>query len=697
MTKKPQQATDGDQALTVLRGVGAKFAGQLNRIGIYSCQDLIFHLPFRYEDRTQVTPVYKLYHGQQALVLAAIEGTQIQFGRRRSLIVQLNDGGARLTMRLFYFNAQQHKALEHGQWIQCYGEARSGPRGLEMIHPEYKVYQVEPETITSDKLTPVYPTTEGVGQARMRGLVSQAFAKCGAAASDYLPENIRSELNLLSLNEALNIVHAPKAEDDVSSLLKGVHPAQNRLAIEELLAHHLALRALRHKRQQNYAPQINTTGALWPRLRALLGFELTTAQLRVISEIESDLNLASPSLRLVQGDVGSGKTVVAAAAALHMVEAGFQVAIMTPTELLAEQHRRSFANWCEPLDVQTAWLTSRLGAKQRREVLSQIESGSAQIVVGTHALFQEAVAFNKLGLIIVDEQHRFGVDQRLALKKKGEGKGLAPHQIIMSATPIPRSLSMVYYADMDVSDIDELPPGRLPVQTVVLANSRRPEVQERVRLACQQGRQAYWVCALIEESDALQAQAAQDTAAQLSLALPELNVSLVHGKMKSKDKDQLMQAFRSGEIDLLVATTVIEVGVDVANASLMIIENSERLGLAQLHQLRGRVGRGNEQAVCVMMYQSPLGRNGKTRLDILRQTSDGFEIARHDLEQRGPGELLGTRQTGEQTLKVANIVRDAALLPIVEKTAKVLDEIAPAQIEKIVRRWVKQKDQYAQV
>ena len=693
----PLPPASGDLALTALKGVGAKLAAQLGKIGVESCQDLIFHLPFRYEDRTQVTPVYQLRHGQQALILAAIEGAQVQFGRRRSLLVQLNDGGARLTMRLFYFNAQQHRALEQGEWIQCYGEVRSGPRGMEMVHPEYRVYETEPDSITTDELTPVYPTTEGVGQARMRKLVDQAFMQCGAAAQDYLPDSIRQALNLLSLNQALQIVHAPKATDDVNGLLAGTHPAQNRLALEELLAHHLALRAVRDTREQKLAPRMNVNGSLWPRLEQALGFSLTGAQQRVIHEIESDLAKTSPSLRLVQGDVGSGKTVVAAAAALHAVDTGYQVAIMAPTELLAEQHRRNFETWCAPLEVETVWLTGRLSAASRRDAVAKIQSGAAKIAIGTHALFQEAVEFHKLGLIIVDEQHRFGVDQRLALKKKGEDKGLVPHQIIMSATPIPRSLSMVYYADMDVSNIDELPPGRLPVQTVVLPNTRREEVQQRVQLACQQGRQAYWVCPLIEESDALQAQAAEESVVQLRRALPELNIGLVHGRMKAKEKDALMDAFRTGETNLLVATTVIEVGVDVANASLMIIENSERLGLAQLHQLRGRVGRGSDQAVCVLMYQSPLGKNGKTRLDILRQTSDGFEIARHDLEQRGPGELMGTRQTGEGTLKVANIVRDQALLPVVEQAALELNAQAPEIKSKIIARWVKHKDQYAQV
>ncbi len=697
MTEKAQYIQSGDQPLTILRGVGEKLAAQLARIGIVSCQDLIFHLPFRYEDRTQVCPVYKLQHGQQALILGAVETAHVQFGRRRSLLVRLNDGGARITMRLFYFNAQQQKALEQGQWVQCYGEARLGPNGMEMIHPEYRVHAIEPESITTDVLTPVYPTTDGVGQARMRKLVNQAFEQFAHATQDYLPPSIRQDLQLLSLDDALHTVHAPKAEDDINSLLNGTHPAQKRLALEELLAHHLALRANREERQQNPAPVIKPDGELWQQLQRSLGFTLTDAQQRVVTELEQDLAQASPGLRLVQGDVGSGKTVVAAAAALHAVEAGWQVAIMAPTELLAEQHRRNFLAWCEPLGVNCVWLTGRLAAVKRREATTQITSGEAQIAIGTHALFQDEVEFHKLGLIVVDEQHRFGVGQRLALKKKGEQQGLAPHQIIMSATPIPRSLSMVYYADMDVSNIDELPPGRIPVQTVVLANSRRDEVQQRVRLACQEGRQAYWVCPLIEESDALQAQAAEETAKLLTAQFTELNVGLVHSRMKPKEKDTIMARFRGGEINLLVATTVIEVGVDVPNASLMIIENAERLGLAQLHQLRGRVGRGSSQSVCVLMYQAPLGQKGKKRLDILRQTSDGFEIARHDLEQRGPGELMGTRQTGEQALKIANIVRDQALLLTVEKAVHELDQQDVRIKQKIIERWVKSKDQYAQV
>ena len=600
-------------------------------------------------------------------------------------------------MRLFYFNAQQQRALESGEWISCYGEARQGARGLEMVHPEYRVHQIEPEDVTSDALTPVYPLTEGITHARIRKLILAVLDTELQQVEELLPQALLQEYDFMPLAAALRTLHTPQADDDLAALADHRHPAQKRLALEELLAHHLALRKLKSKRAAHDAPAINHKGGSWPALRQALDFTLTAAQTRAIADIEHDFDSARPALRMIQGDVGCGKTIVAAAAALHAVDSGYQVAIMAPTELLAEQHRRNFEIWCAPLDIETAWLTSRLPAAEKRQARESIESGRTKIAIGTHALFQESVKFSKLGLIIVDEQHRFGVDQRLALKNKGQRGALVPHQIIMSATPIPRSLSMVYYADLDVSNIDELPPGRKPVNTVVMPNTRRDEVQARIRVACAQGRQAYWVCPLIEESDVLQAEAATDIAKMLSAELAEIKVELIHGKMKAAQKDQLMQAFRAGEIDLLVATTVIEVGVDVPNASLMIIENAERLGLAQLHQLRGRVGRGDTQSVCVLMYQSPLGKNGRRRLDIMRQTNDGFEIARYDLEFRGPGELMGTRQTGEHQLKVANIVRDQALLPLVEETAKLLGEQAPQNVDKIIERWVKHKAEYAQV
>ncbi len=685
------------ESITRLKGVGPALATKLAKIGLETTQDLVFHLPLRFEDRTRVTPMGQLQMGQFALVVGAVEQVKVSFGRRRSLLVRLSDGHGWLTLRLFYFNAQQQRQLESAQWVHCYGEVRRGPQSLEMVHPEYRTHEVEPGNITSDCLTPVYPTTEGVGQARIRSLVTQPLQQHLTHTADLIPDNIRSQHGLMPLSQALQTLHFPTPDVNLAKLLNGSHPAQQRLALEELLAHHLALRQIRAARKTVSAPVIKTTSTLWQQLKSQLGFDLTKAQNRVIDEIIGDLQSGSSTLRLIQGDVGSGKTVVAAASAMHVVESGMQVAIMAPTELLAEQHRVNFQKWCEPLGISTTWLTGRLPAAKRRLAIEGTASGAAQIVIGTHALFQESVEFKHLGLIIVDEQHRFGVNQRLALKQKGESSGQSPHQIIMSATPIPRSLSMVYYADLDVSNIDELPPGRKPVNTVVLPDSRREEIQTRIRDACQSGVQAYWVCPLIDESELLQAQAATETEAALSVAFPDLKIALVHGRMKAAKKDAVMQRFRDGKVNLLVATTVIEVGVDVPNATLMIIENAERLGLAQLHQLRGRVGRGEQQSVCVLMYQSPLGKISRQRLDIMRRTTDGFEIARKDLEQRGPGELMGTRQTGENQMRIANIVRDQHLLPLVEETATALNQSYPERIEPIIRRWVHRKADYAEV
>lgn len=683
--------------MTTLRGVGPALAEKLARLGLNSTFDLLFHLPLRFEDRTHITPLAQLRHGESALILGTIEDCRVQFGRRRSLLVSINDNGARLTMRLFHFNAQQHRMLQHGQWIRCYGEARRGPRGLEMVHPEYRTYALEPDDVTEASLTPVYPSTDGVTPGRLRKLILEALELELRRVEDYLPTELLRQYRFPPLETALRCLHTPSPEDDLESLAQQRHPAQQRLALEELLAHHLALHRLKQERRMHPAPEISPAGGSWKRFIRALDFDLTAAQGRVVEEIQADLARGQPAMRLVQGDVGCGKTVVAAAAALDAVDSGCQVAIMAPTELLAEQHRLNFTRWCEPLGIRVGWLTSRLPAAQKRQALAEIESGETDIAVGTHALFQAQVSFSRLGLIIVDEQHRFGVDQRLALKQKGLLGNHVPHQLIMSATPIPRSLSMVYYADLDVSSIDELPPGRKTVQTVVLPNTRRPEIETRIRTACRAGRQAYWVCPLIEESESLQAEAATDTAARLAAELPELRVELIHGRMKPAQKDQLMRAFRDGEIDLLVATTVIEVGVDVPNASLMVIENAERLGLAQLHQLRGRVGRGEDQAVCLLMYQAPLGKSSRRRLDIMRSTSDGFEIARHDLEFRGPGELMGTRQTGDQQMMVANIVRDRALLPLVERAAELLRRDYPEHIDPLIERWVRHRTRYAEV
>lgn len=696
-TENKPSATADSNSLLNLKGVGPQLADKLQRIGILGVQDLLFHLPYRYQDRTRITPLGALRHGMQAVVVGEIRQADIHFGRRRALLTRIADGSGELTMRLFYFNAAQHRALHAGAWLQCFGEARRGPQTLEMVHPEYRVHAERPAMPAEETLTPVYPATEGISPNKMRSLVNQALDRAAGDVPELLPAALCAKLGLLPLRASLDTLHRPPPDADTAALLAGTHPAQQRLALEELMAHHLLLQRIRRRRQAHRAPALEGGADLWERLRANLGFTLTGAQQRVIDEVFHDLRRGTPALRLVQGDVGSGKTVVAAAAALLAVASGCQAAIMAPTELLAEQHRKSFRNWCQPLGVEMEWLSGKMPAAARREALARLESGEARIAVGTHALFQDDVRFDNLGLIVVDEQHRFGVNQRLALRGKGDADGLVPHQLIMSATPIPRSLAMIFYADLDVSSVDELPPGRKPVQTAALPDARRPEVIERIREACAAGRQAYWVCPLIEESESLQAQAATDTAETLTAALPELRVALMHGRMKPKEKDAVMSRFRDGEIDLLVATTVIEVGMDVPNASLMIIENAERLGLAQLHQLRGRVGRGADQASCVLMYQQPLSQIARERLGILRQTSDGFEIARKDLELRGPGELLGTRQTGLQQLKVADLARDRALLPGVEAAARELQRSSPRNIEPLIRRWINRKEAYALV
>ena len=684
--------------ITTLKGVGPKLKDKLEqRLGWRSVQDALFHLPFRYQDRTRLTPIGSLRPGQEALVCGTVELTDVVFRGRRSLLCRVSDGSGFLTLRFFHFSAAQQNNLERGRQLRIFGEARSGPAGLEMIHPEYEVLGPDSEPQPEARLTPFYPTTEGVHQLSVRKLVAQAIDRHLAGIPEWLPEELLSELKLPSLRDALHDVHRPPAQAPVDELEQGRHPAQRRLAFEELLAHHLSLKRVRARQQDQKAPCLRGDARLTSSLLAALPFSLTAAQKRVLEEIGNDLKRAYPMQRLVQGDVGSGKTVVAALAALTAVEDGFQVAIMAPTELLAEQHWRNFNHWLQPLGVEVAWLSGKLSARNRRSMLELISSGRAPVAVGTHALFQEEVEFAKLGLVVVDEQHRFGVHQRLLLREKGRRQGMVPHQLIMTATPIPRTLAQAFYADLDVSVIDELPPGRKPVETVVLPDTRRAEVVERVHAACRDGRQTYWVCPLIEESDLLQAEAATETAAVLTTALPELRIALVHGRMKPAEKEAVMHAFKEGAIQLLVATTVIEVGVDVANASLMIIENAERLGLSQLHQLRGRVGRGAAQSSCVLLYHAPLSENARERLSILRKTHDGFEIARRDLEMRGPGEVLGTRQTGEQAFHIADLVRDQALLPRIEHAASLLQQKYPRHVTPLIQRWLGLREHYGEV
>ena len=685
--------------ITALRGVGDALAAKLARLGITTIQDLLFLLPLRYEDRTRVVPIGALQAGDRAVVEGEVQLAEVAFRGRRQLLCRIGDGSGALTLRFFYFSNSQHEAMTRGTRLRCYGEIRRGPSGLEIVHPEYRRIASDAPAANDDALTPVYPLTEGVQQGRLRQLVSLALREfANRSVQDWLPPAVLAQLQLPPLREALRYVHRPPPDADLDLLATGQHPMQRRLAFEELLAHQLSLRLLRREIQRDPGWQFTVSGApLIERFLQSLPFKPTGAQTRAWRDIERDLSQPSPMLRLVQGDVGCGKTLVAAIAALRAVEAGFQVAVMAPTELLAEQHARNFTSWLEPLGLFPALITGKRTAAARARSLADLASGEVKIVIGTHALFQQEVEFQRLGLAIVDEQHRFGVHQRLLLREKGLASGRYPHQLIMTATPIPRTLAMTAYADLDVSVIDELPPGRTPVRTVALPESRRDEVVLRIRDACRQQRQAYWVCPLIEESDQLNAQAAEETAAALAEALQELKVGLIHGRMPPKEKDAVMARFKDRDIDLLVATTVIEVGVDVPNASLMVIENAERMGLAQLHQLRGRVGRGSAESTCVLLYRMPLSEVARERLAVMRATNDGFEISRRDLELRGPGELLGTRQTGLMQMRVADLVRDADLLPKVQQTAELMLAENEANIAPLLRRWIGHGERFGKV
>jgi ATP-dependent DNA helicase RecG len=683
--------------VTTLKGVGPKLREKLERFGLRTVQDVLFHLPFRYQDRTRLTPIGSLVPGREAVVIGKVELADVVYRGRRNLVVRVADGTGHLMLRFFHFNTAQKDNLVRGRTVRLFGEVRGGPMGLEIVHPEYEFVEDGSVPTAEAHLTPVYPTTTGLHQLSLRKLTQSALDKYLEHIQEWLPEEILAPLKLPTLQEALTYVHRPPPGAPVETLEEYRHPAQARLAFEEMLAYHLSLKRLRARFRQQRAPRLQGAGQLLAALIRSLPFQPTGAQQRVIGEITRDLSEAHPMQRLVQGDVGSGKTLVAAAACVMAIEAGWQAAVMAPTELLAEQHWHNFTRWLRPLGIEVALLSGKLNARTRRAMLAGVVSGQAPLVVGTHALFQEEVAFDKLGLIVVDEQHRFGVHQRLQLREKGSRDGRLPHQLIMTATPIPRTLAQSVYADLDVSVIDELPPGRKPVDTVVIPDARRAEVVGRVRAACLTGRQAYWVCPLIEESEALELQAATDTEAALRAALPELRVALVHGRLKPQEKANIMAAFKDGQVQLLVATTVIEVGVDVPNASLMIIENAERLGLSQMHQLRGRVGRGPAQSSCVLMYQSPLSENARARLAVMRATNDGFEIARQDLEMRGPGEVLGTRQTGEQQFHIADLLRDQALLPQIEQAAGLLQQKYPPHVAPIIRRWLGGRESYAEV
>ena len=683
-------------AITQLKGVGEKQAEKLQKLGLEVVQDLLFHLPLRYHDKTKITSLDEAIIGQEILIEAHITSQRLTQGRRSTLMVQVrDDSGHSCGLRFFHFYPAQARQFKRGDTIRAFGELRTGPNGLEMVHPQYQIFSAEPPPL-DDTLTPVYPTTEGLGQATLLKLIKQAMVLLKQyPLEEGIDQTWLNQWQLPPINQALKTLHQPQPDDDLGQIKRFEHPAQQRLIVEEFLTHQISLQILRQQQKRRYAPELPASHSA-NELLASLPFRLTGAQQRVWDEIRQDLHRDHPMQRLVQGDVGSGKTIIAALAALQAADAGYQVAIMAPTEILAEQHRNHFAEWLEPLGIQLAWLNGRLKTAERREMLERIANGQAKIAVGTHALFQEAVQFQQLGLVIIDEQHRFGVHQRLTLSQKANAhEDFAPHQLTMTATPIPRTLAMTAYGDLDISVIDELPPGRQPIDTAVLGNQKRHEVMAHLVQACQQGVQAYWVCPLIEESELLDAQAAQTTFDEFQQLWPDLRVGLVHGRLKAAEKEAMMQAFKNHDLDLLVATTVIEVGVNVPNASLMIIENAERLGLAQLHQLRGRVGRGSKKSHCVLLYQPPLSDTAKSRLQIMRETNDGFLIAEEDLRIRGPGEVLGTRQTGGVQLRIADLQRDQAWIAPAQKAAHdMLDQLNEQQITLLQQRWIGQKVEY---
>ena len=681
--------------LTVLSGVGVAMSERLSRLGISSVQDLLFHFPFRYQDRTHITPLRDLRPESYATIEGIVQTCEVQRSHRPMLLVSLSDGSAKIMLRFFNFNAGMKNSFSSGVRVKAFGEVRRGRFMAEMHHPEYQIITHNQPLTMEENLTPIYPSTEGLRQASWRKLIDQALI---LLAQKELRELLPAQFNPTGydLKTAIQFLHHPPAGTLLSSLEKGEHPAQIRLAFEELLAHHLAMRQSKQDAQQCFAKPLKYQSDIKQKFLQTLPFKPTNAQLRVTADIEQDLQKSQPMMRLIQGDVGSGKTLVALLAALVALDNAQQVAIMAPTEILAEQHFYNFSQWLTPFGIQIGWLAGKVKGKKRQQVLAQIQTGEVQVVIGTHALFQEQVEFADLSLVIIDEQHRFGVEQRLMLREKGEKNGVYPHQLIMTATPIPRTLAMTVYADLDISVIDELPPGRTPIKTIAIAEDRRNELVQKVHRACRNDkRQVYWVCTLIDESEVLEAQAAEALAEDLKKALPDLRIGLVHGRMKPQEKQEVMHIFKAGEIDVLVATTVIEVGVDVPNASLMIIENAERLGLSQLHQLRGRVGRGQIESFCVLLYKAPLGKISRQRLEIMRTSNDGFAIAEKDLEIRGPGEVLGVKQTGAAEFRVADLVRDRRLLPAVQCCADQLIAQQSSNINLLIQRWLQHRTVYS--
>lgn len=699
MTKEKSPQSNKPGAFK-LRGVGPQIAGHLARLNIHSVRDLLLHLPARYQDRTRIQPIRKVPVGQEVVVEGVVRTvTYPPHGKTKLLIEITDDSGGVLTLRFFHLLTFQKEALKKAARLRCFGEVRFGPKGFEMSHPELKVITDANAQVIDAHLTPVYPATEGLSQYMLRKLTTNALSVMpyDNTFSELLPEQVLTTLNLPTLRDAINFVHRPPREVSQTDLMENQTPEQQRLVFEELLAHRLSMLRIKDAFKKHRGIELPANSVWHEKFLQTLPYQLTGAQRRVSAEISQDMQRSQPMLRLVQGDVGSGKTVVAAMAMMQAIAGGYQSAMMAPTELLAEQHYRNFKKWFEPLGLRVLCLTGNLKGRARTNALEAISNGEAHIVLGTHALFQEGVEFAKLALVIIDEQHRFGVHQRALLRDKGANDDVHPHQLIMTATPIPRTLSMSFYADLDVSVIDELPPGRTPVTTTVILNTRRDEVITRVREACDEGRQVYWVCPLIEESEVLECQAAETAVVELQAKLPKLKVALVHGRMKSDEKEKIMRAFQQGETNLLVATTVIEVGVDVPNASVMVIENAERLGLSQLHQLRGRVGRGTAASHCVLLYQQPLSSQAKERLSVMRETNDGFRIAQRDLELRGPGEILGTRQTGDMSFHVADLLRDSALLPKVQKAADIIVTQCKEVIEPLIQRWLEHKTNYAKV
>jgi ATP-dependent DNA helicase RecG len=691
MTLSTHSSSALETPITELKGVTDLVREKLAKLGISTVGDLLFHLPMRYQDRTQVYALGSLKAGQEVLVEGEVEQTDVIMRSRRMMVCRISDGSGALNLRFFHFNTSQQRALARGVWVRCFGEVRQAGSKLEMAHPEYRIMHSTDAAPIAEALTPVYPTTEGLQQRTIRRLIELALEQA-QNLPELLPPALVQRYQFPPLADCLQVLHNPPPTLATRTLLEGKHPLQQRLIFEELLAHQLGVQQARHKVKQVLAPKMMAPNTYFKQLLTLLPFQPTNAQNRVIAEIEHDLRAGSPMNRLVQGDVGSGKTLVAVAAALQAIGNGYQVALMAPTELLAEQHYQNFCQWLNPLGLEVEFITGTQTPKQRKRKVENLLLGISHIAVGTHALFQRTVEFLQLGLIIIDEQHRFGVHQRFELREKGKQGEHYPHQLVMTATPIPRTLAMTAYGDLDYSVIDELPPGRQPITTVAIINERRDEVIERIALACHQGRQVYWVCTLIEESEALQCEAAEKTAELLKERLPDIQVGLIHGKLHGSEKERIMAAFKANELQLLVATTVIEVGVDVPNASLMVIENAERLGLSQLHQLRGRVGRGSTASSCVLLYQAPLGKTSRKRLDALRQSQDGFKIADIDLEIRGPGEVLGTKQTGEAQLRIASLVRDQRWLSEVQQSARLIVSKHPIFTPLLMRRWLQQAD-----